>query len=1109
MAEGALFNVAKGITEKAGNLLAQEILLLWNLKDEFEKLNNTVLTISAVLQDAEEKQQHNNQVRVWLKRLNDALYEADDLLDVISTEALRREVMTRNKKAKEVHIFFSKSNQLVYGLKMGHKVKAVRERLDAIKNDKGFHLDERPIETQVGNHGVRETHSFVRSEEVIGRDKDKEVIIRILLDTNVEESVLILPIVGLGGLGKTTLAQFVFNDEKIKKHFEKKLWVCVSDNFDVKMIVEKILQSAKNVRIKKLEMEPLIKILKEEIDGKKYLLVFDDVWNEIPQEWLKLKTLLMDGAIGSRILVTTRSTTVAKITKTVQPYMLEGLDKEKSWSLFKQMAFGNGQEPENPIIKAIGEKILKKCRGVPLAITTIGRLLYFKNTEKEWLSFKDSELSKIEENDILPTLRLSYNYLSSHLKQCFAYCCLFPKDYKIHKTTLIKMWMALGFIRSSSPGQCLEDIGDDYFMNLLWRSFFQEVEEDERGNILQFKMHDLMHDLAKSIAASDSATFYSKEEGIHEKTRHVSFDQTFLSLSTIPNSLYKASTLRTFHLPIESRYSYVSFNKSTCNAIVSSFKFIRLLDLHGTHIETLPRSIGKLRHLRYLDLSDNSIEILPNSITRLHNLQTLRLSRCPIKKLPKKINKLVNLRYLEMDECQDLTHMPCGIGQLTKLRTLSQFVISESTCFALRPNGRLKELYKLNELRGSLEIRGLRHGKDAALESKDANMKEKQHLQGLTLRWINENDVDESNVGYDEESLVALLPHGPPSNLQELCLTRYWGVKFPSAISSLSNLVNLSLEECNKCQHLPPLEQFHSLKTLSLNFMNDLEYISERENNGEFSDSTFLPSLEQLTIRFCRNLKGWWQRQRDSVEEFHNHSLPSFPHLSNLQIQICPELISLPLFPYLEELELSKCSLKPLEQTLRMEVINTATPKNLTSIAATSTSSSSTLAASSFIPLSKLKSMSIWDMEETLPKELMCNLISLQDLKIYYCCGPLPLSRHLTALQNLTVMGSEEVDLTNDGDEMEWHGLQSLRNLEFKFLPNLATLPVGIQYLTSLQTLKIQSCTRLLAIPEWIGKITSLQTLQIEYCTILSKRCEREAGEDWSKIAHIPHLKIR
>ena len=142
------------------------------------------------------------------------------------------------------------------------------------------------------------------------------------------------------------------------------------------------------------------------------------------------------------------------------------------------------------------------------------------------------------------------------------------------------------------------------------------------------------------------------------------------------------------------------------------------------------------------------------------------------------------------------------------------------------------------------------------------------------------------------------------------------------------------------------------------------------------------------------------------MEEFHNLSLPSFPHLSNLQIRRCPKLISLPLFPYLEELVLNKCSLKPLEQTLRLEVINTVTPKNQTSIAVTSTSYSSTLATS------------------------------------------------------------------------------------------------------SLQTLEIWYCPSLLAIPEWICNFTSLQTLQIWGCHILSKRCKREAGEDWSKIVHIPHLRI-
>nr|XP_023916942.1 putative disease resistance protein RGA3 [Quercus suber] len=598
MAEGVLFDVAARIIEKIGNLAVQELGLLWGVKDEIVRLGERVSTIKAVvLLDAEKKEQ-THQVKEWLKRLSDAIYDADDLLDDISTEALRREVMiSQNKKAKKVCIYFSKSNPHAYALKMAHEVKAMMERLDTIGRDRElFHLEERLEETQVRNR-ARETHSFVCAETVIGRENDKNAIIGILLDSNVEENVSILPIVGIGGLGKTTLAQLVFNDEEFKKHFEQKFWICVSDDFEVRVIVEKIIGRAKDIKQENLDLDILVNELKKEIDGKRYLLVLDDVWNDNREKWLDLKNILMSGAKGSRILVTTREEKVAKIVQTMQPYFLKGLNELEAWLLFKKMAFENGQEPKDPIIKSIGMEIIEKCRGVPLAIRSIGSLLYFKNPEKDWLSFKNNELLKVA--DIQQILKLSYDHLPSYLKQCFAYSCLFPKDYKIHKTTLIKMWMAQGFIRSSSPDQCLEDIVHEYFMDLLWRSFFQEVEEDGRGNILQFKMHDLMHDLAKSIATFDSATFYSKEEGINEKIRHVSFDRMFLSSLGIPISLYKASRIRTFHLPSEFEYSYASLDKSTCNAIVSSFKFIRLLDLHDMSIKTIPSSIGKLKHLRY------------------------------------------------------------------------------------------------------------------------------------------------------------------------------------------------------------------------------------------------------------------------------------------------------------------------------------------------------------------------------------------------------------------------------------------------------------------------------------------------------------------------------
>ncbi|XP_062173606.1 putative disease resistance protein RGA3 [Alnus glutinosa] len=617
MAEGVLFNIAQGIIGSLGPLAMKEIKLLWGVKDELEKLKDTVSIINDVLLDAEEQQVKRHAVRNWLKKLEDAMYEADNLLDDFSTEALLREMMTRDKKAKEVRIFFSKSNQLFYALKMGHKIKAIRERLDSINaTAKDFNLKLGHEEIPIQNKKRDDSYSFVHPEGVIGREDAKKEVIERLMESNVEENVLILPIVGIGGLGKTALAQLIFNDEEIKKHFELKMWVCVSNNFDVQIIVEKILRSAKNEKLEQVELDMLINALRNEIDGKKYLLVLDDVWNEDPKEWFDLKELLMGGARGSRILVTTRSEKVANITCTIKQYLLRGLDEHASWSLFKQMAFEKGQESKNPRIVEIGNEIVKKCVGVPLAIRTMGSLLYFKNSETEWLSFKNNELSKIfqRENDILPILKLSYDQLPSHLKHCFAYCSLFPKDYKIDKSTLIKLWMAQGFIKLSDQNRCLEDVGHEYFMDLLWRSFFQEAEMNKFGDIIGCKIHDLIHDLAISVAGSLITTLDDNETNIDEKTRQVSVACHISSSSSQVLTLwYKATRMRTFlHLGV-----YFEANID-CDATFSSSKFLRVLDLH--EIQTLQNlsSIGKLKHLRYIDFSGNyKIEKLPDSITRL------------------------------------------------------------------------------------------------------------------------------------------------------------------------------------------------------------------------------------------------------------------------------------------------------------------------------------------------------------------------------------------------------------------------------------------------------------------------------------------------------------
>ncbi|XP_059641932.1 putative disease resistance protein RGA3 [Cornus florida] len=758
MVDAVLSNIVTEIVKKLSSAAFQETQLLFGLKTESRRLEDTISTVKAVLLDAQQ-QQHDpdNQASVWLKKLKEVVDDADDLLDDFSTEDLQRKVMTSNKKAKKVLIFFSSSNQLFFRLKMSHKVKAIRERLDAIAETKiKFHFSvEPPIDMQLRIDRREDSHSFVVAENVIGRDNDKKAIVELLMHSEVQENVSVVAIVGIGGMGKTALAQLVSSDENVKKHFEINMWVCVSEDFGVEQVAKYIIESATGEKTEGLQMDGVQKKLREIIDGKKYFLVLDDVWNENRDRWLNLRDLLKGGAKGSKILITTRSKLVATTSGANSPYVLESLSEEESWSLFKQMAFKGKNELQNARRVEMGQEIVKKCAGVPLAIRVLGSLLYSKDTENEWLNFKNKDMAKIaqEENIILPMLKLSYDHLPSYLKQCFAFCRLYPKDHEIDKQQLIQLWSAHGFILLSNANEDLEDVGDLYFRNLLRRSFFQDESKDKLGNIISCKLHDLMHDLAVLVAGSESSTVLVAaseswrmnldSKDVSPRTCHVSFDSKIHGSSEweIPAPLLGNIKIRTFFLPAQGRgfysdtnlFTYRRKDNSVYVTIVSNFQRLRVLDLHCLEMKTLPSCIGKLRHLRYLDISGNQdINALPNSITKLQNLQTLKLDGCyDLEELPRDIRKLVSLRHLEFDGCDRLS-MPRGLGELTCLRTFKRFIVG--------PSSRLSELKDLNNLRGELSIELQRRPR--LKEAEEANLKEKQHLQSLIFDFGAYDDDD-------------------------------------------------------------------------------------------------------------------------------------------------------------------------------------------------------------------------------------------------------------------------------------------------------------------------------------------------------------------------------
>ncbi|KAJ6745333.1 hypothetical protein OIU74_028088 [Salix koriyanagi] len=805
--------------------------------------------------------------------------------------------MSGNGVLREVRVFFSRSNQFVYGLRMGHRVKALRERLNGIVVDCEtfkFEVHESERYSLTPDSPDYETTSS-GPEVLVGRDDEKAQIIRFLLHSNYEKTVSVIFIIGLGGMGKTALAQHVFKDENVNSHFAVKQWYCVSGGLDKKKILQGVACKKDDDQLESLKNE-----LAQKFEKKKYLLVLDDVWDgegaSDGLKWESLMELLPRDAVGSKIVVTTRSHAYENF-RDSEALVLRSLKEDESWDLFRsKAAFPQGQDSDHQYYQ-IRKEIVEKCRGVPLVIKIIAFALMSLKDISQWVRFTLTELPDIiKDENIIKTLKLSYNVLPSYMKHCFAICSLFPKGRSIDVKSLIRLWIAQGLISSSnSGGRCLEIAGLRCFENLLRGSFIDEVYRDALGDIKSCKMHDFMHDLATHVAGFESTKVElrgNKISEISDLTRHISFDMELDLSQQIPIPLPCAHRLRTLIL------QGGKWDKGAWESICRDFRRLRVLVLSHLGIEDVSPLIEKLKHLKYLDLSNNKMEALPNSVTNLVNLQVLKLNGCGyLKELPRGINKLINLRHLDVgcaldgDLCRRLEYMPRGIGKLTSLQTLSCFVVAKNRSPKSKMVGGLDELRRLNELKGSLEIRVKGYERDSCIsEFEGAKLEEKQHLQSLIINWDIDTGLD---IDLDDIMLQNLQPN---SSLQELVVKGYRGMRFPSWLSHLSNLVRICVVGCTKLEYIPPLDGILSLKELCIGVTENLEYIDSEGGGGQVLN--FFPSLKKLAIFECPGLKGWWKKSGGEMEE--ELIMLSFPRLSSLFISNCRHLTSMPLFPTLD-----------------------------------------------------------------------------------------------------------------------------------------------------------------------------------------------------------------
>ncbi|CAI0461776.1 unnamed protein product [Linum tenue] len=686
----------------------------------------------------------------------------------------------------------------------------------------------------------------------------------------------------MGGVGKTTLAQLVYNDRRVEDCFNVKAWVCVSQEPSISKITKDILEEVTggtfDGNFNQLQLE-----LKGRLKGKKFLIVLDDVWNDKYADWDVLRRPLMTGVPGSVVLVTTRNESVASIMQTVPIYNLKGLSCDDSWFLFVRHASRGGSATLHPNLEPVGKEIVGKCRGLPLAAKTLGGLMRSKKDAVDWERICKSNLWDLSNDEILPALYLSYHYLPSHLKRCFAYCAIFPKDYDFEKDELVYLWMAEGFIEQQSRGnKLMEELGDEYFNDLVSRSFFQRSSVDPTGYV----MHDLINDLAKYVSSEFCFRLDCEDScKINGRIRHLSYAITECNLAQKLESIHEAGFLRTFWLFDWSSYFVTD---ATFNLLLTR-KRLRVLSLsHLRTLTELPDSIGHLKHLRYLNLSATAIQYLPATLCGVYNMQTLILHQCrELVQLPNNLGRLINLRHLDVRET-NLQVMPLQMDKLTKLHVLTDFIIG-------RGNGScIKMLGGLQHLGGQLNVWKLQHVMEAQ-DALEANLKVKKYLKQLNFMW----DGDTHDSVHERTVLEQLQPH---TNIQSLSIVGYRGTRFPdwvgnSAFSILeklyfrhcpnlkkalpSHLPSLSLLEVEGCQQLGvsffPLELFPGLKALILTRCLNLETLSASEVTG----SNF-PCLTCLEIRECPKLFS-------SLQE----TMPA-PNLTRLLLMGCLGVESFP-----------------------------------------------------------------------------------------------------------------------------------------------------------------------------------------------------------------------
>jgi hypothetical protein len=864
---------------KLGEIIENEVEMTCRVTKDIKRLKNNLEHFTAVREDAEALCMEDRVLHSWWKNISEVMFDVDDVIDVFMVHSQKLSQPPRLVCCNQS--FLSCITTVSFDHNVAKRIKDINEKLGEIKrNREMFSLEVTRNQRFQITAVDRSQTSPVDELEVVGRDikQAADEIIKMIVSDYHENRSILFGIQGMGGIGKTTLAQMIYNEQMIREKFQIHIWLCVSQSYTEVGLLRQAIRMA-GATCDQLETKAeLLPRLVDTINGKSVFLVLDDVWKS--DVWIHLLQSPFLRGSSARILVTTRNLDVLDETHATYIHQVNKMKDHDGLQLLLKNSLAPFHERTSDF-SDVGYEIVKKCDGLPLAIKVVSGVLSTKRTRVEWENIRDSRWSVHGlPRELGGPLYLSYRHLPSQLKQCFLWCALLPPNFVILRDAVAYWWVAEGFV-TKEPGYSVHEIAEEYYLELIRRNLLQPRPEFvDKGESV---MHDLLRSLGQYLSKDHSISMTS---GMNETPPNLRRLVISSDLEEIP-SIEEQNRMRS--LLIFNNRNFQSLKVD----IFRKLQHIRVLVLSGTGIQTIPESVGSLVLLRLLDISYTKINKLPESTGSLTSLEYLSLRGCnKLGSLPASLMRLSNITFLELEHTA-IDHVPDGIAKFQQLYNL-RGVFESSMGFRLDELQCLPNIQRLLVLKlekatpgNALVLDKSRSLRELALSCTMAtSTHDRTHYQT--------NDVERIQQVY--EMLI------PSPSLLYIYLNGFPGVRFPEWLAlepehKLPNLAHMHLNECVSCLQLPPAGQMPELLVLQIRGADAVVTMgAEILGKGVTSRAAYFPKLELLHIIDMRNLENWSLNTGTLCDETEvkNQDYVLMPCLKRVLLLDCPKLKALP-----------------------------------------------------------------------------------------------------------------------------------------------------------------------------------------------------------------------